>query len=104
MLLADSLKKACKFFPHKEAIVCGSRRWTYEEFFGRLSRFSAYLEGAGIEKGDRVAILHPNCHCFLEVYYAVALRGAVAVPLNYRLSDGELVMILNDSGAKALVT
>jgi acyl-CoA synthetase (AMP-forming)/AMP-acid ligase II len=103
MLLADSLKKACKFFPHKEAIVCGSRRWTYEEFFGRLSRFSAYLEAAGIEKGDRVAILHPNCHCYLEVYYAVALRGAVTVPLNHRLSAGELVMIMNDAGAKALV-
>jgi fatty-acyl-CoA synthase len=103
MLLADSLKKACKFFPRKEAIVCGSRRWTYEEFFGRLSRFSAYLEEVGIEKGDRIAILLPNCHCFLEVYYAVALRGAVTVPLNYRLSAGELVMIMNDAGAKALV-
>ena len=103
MLLANTLKKACKFFPRKEAIVCGDRRWTYEEFFGRLSCFSDYLKGAGIEKGDRVAILHPNCHCFLEVYYAIALRGAAAVPLNCRLSAGELAMIMNDAGAKALI-
>lgn len=103
MLLADTLKKACQFFPHKEAIICGNRRWTYEEFFGRLSRFSDYLKRTGIEKGDRVAILHPNCHCFLEVYYAIALIGAVAVPLNYRLSAGELAVIMNDAGAKALI-
>lgn len=103
MLLTDTLKKACQFFSHKEAIICGSRRWTYEEFFGRLSRFSDYLKEAGIEKGDRVAILHPNCHCFLEVYYAIALRGAAAVPLNYRLSAGELAVIMNDAGAKALI-
>jgi fatty-acyl-CoA synthase len=103
MLLVDTLKKAYRFFPHKKAIVCGGRRWTYEEFFGRLSRFAHFLKEAGIEKGDRVAILHPNCHCFLEVYYAVALRGAAAVPLNYRLSAGELALILNDAGARVLV-
>jgi acyl-CoA synthetase (AMP-forming)/AMP-acid ligase II len=103
MLLADTLRKAHQLFPRKEAIVCGGRRWTYEEFHGRLSRFSRYLKNAGIEKGDRVAILHPNCHCFLEVYYAIALRGAATVPLNYRLSAGELLLIMNDAGAKVLI-
>jgi fatty-acyl-CoA synthase len=103
MLLADTLRKACQFFPRKEAIICGKRRWTYQEFFARLSRFSDYLKGIGIEKGDRVAILHPNCHCFLEVYYAIALRGAAAVPLNYRLSAGEIAVIMNDAGVKALI-
>ncbi|MDP1992401.1 MAG: long-chain-fatty-acid--CoA ligase [Syntrophales bacterium] len=103
MLLADTLRKAHQFFPRKEAIVCGGRRWTYEEFYERLSRFSRYLQNAGIEKGDRVAILHPNCHYFLEAYYAIALRGAAAVPLNYRLSAGELVLIMNDAGARVLI-
>ena len=103
MHLADTLRKACQFFPDKAAVICGNRRWTYEEFFGRLSRFSDYLKGMGIEKDDRVAILHSNCHCFLEVYYAIVLRGAVAVPLNYRLSAEELAVIMNDAGAKALI-
>src|SRR3989339_2012565 len=103
MLLADPLKKAYRFFPEKEAIVCGGRRWTYGEFFGRISRFSHYLKEAGIVKGDRIAILHPNCHYFLEVYYAIALRGAAAVPLNYRLSSGEIRLIMNDSGARILI-
>ena len=103
MLLADTLKKAYQLFPRKEAIVCGGRRWTYGEFYGRISRFAHFLKEAGIEKGDRVAILHPNCHCFLEVYYAIALRGAAAVPLNFRLSAGEIALILNDAGARVLI-
>jgi fatty-acyl-CoA synthase len=61
------------------------------------------LEQVGIERGDRVALLHPNCHYFLEAYYAIALRGAAAVPLNHRLSAGELTLIMNDAGAKALI-
>lgn len=103
MLLADTLKKAYQFFPEKKAIVCGGRRWTYSEFFVRLSRFSHYLKEEGVEKGDRIAILHPNCHCYLEVYFAIALRGAAAVPLNYRLSAGELALIMNDAGVRVLV-
>lgn len=103
MLLADTLKKAYQFFPEKKAIVCGGRRWTYGEFFGRLSRLSHFLWKAGMEKGDRIAILHPNCHCFLEAYYAIALRGAAAVPLNYRLSARELALIMNDAGVRVLI-
>jgi acyl-CoA synthetase (AMP-forming)/AMP-acid ligase II len=103
MLLAETLNKAYQFFPQKQAIVCGGKRWTYGEFYGRVRRFARFLDEAGIENGDRVAILHPNCHCFLEVYYAIALRGAAAVPLNFRLSPGEITLILNDAGARMLI-
>jgi acyl-CoA synthetase (AMP-forming)/AMP-acid ligase II len=103
MLLADTLRKAYRFFPEKEAIVCGGRRWTYGEFFRRLNRFAHFFYERGVEKGDRIAILHPNCHCFLEAYYAIALRGAAAVPLNFRLSAAELALIISDAGARMLI-
>jgi acyl-CoA synthetase (AMP-forming)/AMP-acid ligase II len=103
MILSDTLKKAYRFFPEKEAIVCGGRRWTYGEFFERLSRFCHYLSEAGLEKGDRIAILHPNCHYFLEAYYAIAMRGAASVPLNFRLSAAELALIMNDAGVRVLI-
>lgn len=104
MILADSLKKAHKFFPHKKAVVCGGRSWTYKEFFERINAFSAFLRTEGVKKGDRIAILHPNCHYYLESYYAIALIGAIAVPLNHRLSAAELTFIMNDSGAALLVS
>ncbi|MEW6333394.1 MAG: long-chain-fatty-acid--CoA ligase [Thermodesulfobacteriota bacterium] len=103
MHLAQTLRKARQLFPEKEAIVCGGRRWTYEAFSRRLGRFADYLQGENMEKGDRIAILHPNCHCFLEVYYAIALIGAAAVPLNFRLSARELTLIMNDAGVRVLV-
>ena len=103
MILTESLNKAVKLFPEKEAIVCGNGRWTYREFFERINRLSNYFNTQGIEKDDKVAILHPNCHCFLETYYGVAQLGAISVPINYRLSPGEIAFILKDSDSKALV-
>ena len=38
----------------------------------------------GVAKGDRVCILSPNSHFFLESYYAVTQIGAIIVPLNYQ--------------------
>src|SRR3989339_2144514 len=85
MILADSLKKACLFFPEKDAVLCGNKSWTYQEFFDRLSSVSAFMKAEGIKKGDRIAILHRNCHYYLESYYAIAIAGAIAVALNHRL-------------------
>jgi len=50
-----------------------------------------------------VAILHYNCHVFLEAYYASALIGAPLVPLNYRLSPSELEFIIKDSESAFLI-
>ena len=57
MLLGDTLQKAYRLFPDKQAIVCGGRRWTYGEFYGRISRFVRFLQESGIREGDRVGIL-----------------------------------------------
>jgi acyl-CoA synthetase (AMP-forming)/AMP-acid ligase II len=103
MVLADTLRKALKLFPRKQAIVCGEGRWTYQEFCYRINRLSHGLEGFGIGKDDKVAILHPNCHAFLEAYYAIPQIGAISVPINYRLSPGEIAFILKDSESRVLI-
>ncbi len=79
-----------KSFPHV-AIVCGGRRWTL-----RSSSTPEPLLGLPGSGGvDKALRRHPapQLSSRLEVAYAVALRGACAVPLNFRLSAGELVMI-----------
>ena len=86
MILTESLTKALKLFPHKQAIVCGGKRWTYQEFCNRINRLSHCLKAFGVEKDDKVTILHPNCHTFLEAYYAIPQIGAISVPINHRLS------------------
>jgi fatty-acyl-CoA synthase len=103
MILTEPLMKAVKLFPRKQAIVCGGKRWTYQEFYDRVSRLSHALKDLGIGKDDKVAILHPNCHYFLEAYYGIAQIGAVSVPMNYRLSSKEIGFILRDSESKVLI-
>src|SRR5512143_3876232 len=79
MILTQTLSKAVKFFPKKKAIVCGEHRWSYQEFDERVNRLSRTLTESGIRKDDKVALLLPNCHCFLESYYGIARIGAVSV-------------------------
>lgn len=66
-------------------------------------RLSHGLKVLGIGKDDKVSILHPNCHYFLEAYYGIARIGAISVPINYRLSPREIAFILEDSESRALI-
>src|SRR5436305_89369 len=83
----------------REAVVDGSLRYTYEQFFERCDRFSNALQALGVKRTDRVAYIAPNTHAQLESFYAVPQIGAVLVPINYRLSPEEFAYIITHSGA-----
>ncbi len=103
MPLNDLLPKALKHFPDQEAVVCGDYRATYRIFAARTWQLARALNSMGMIPGDRVAILHENCHVYLEAYFAAAHLGLILVPLNYRLSSRELALIVNDCGARILI-
>jgi fatty-acyl-CoA synthase len=86
-------------YPDREALVDGSLRLTYAQFFERCDKWSAALQRLGVHAGDRVAYIAPNTHAQLESFYAVPQIGAVLVPINYRLSAGEFEYIITHSGA-----
>jgi acyl-CoA synthetase (AMP-forming)/AMP-acid ligase II len=96
------LRYAEQQYARRTAIVCGSERFTYEQFAGRARRLAGVLRAAGVLPGDRVAFLSTNCHRLLEAYYGVLEAGAILLPLNVRLSAQELAYVLNHSGAKVL--
>jgi len=77
--------------------------YTYGEFAERVHRLSNALSDLGVEEGDRVAMLSPNTHYFLEAIYATNQLGVVNVPMNYRLTPEDYEYILNDSDAKAVI-
>jgi fatty-acyl-CoA synthase len=103
MPLNELLPKAVKLFPHREGVVCGKVRLDYKQFAARVWRLCQALLGLGLQRNERLAILHENCHVYLEVYYAAAHLGLILVPLNFRLSPNELAVILKDSGARILI-
>jgi acyl-CoA synthetase (AMP-forming)/AMP-acid ligase II len=66
------------------------RSLTYVELVERASRLAGGLRGAGLEAGDRVGLLSRNSVEAVEALVALSLAGAVAVPLNHRLTPHEL--------------
>jgi fatty-acyl-CoA synthase len=98
----DFARRARRLHGQREAVVDGSLRLTYEQFFDRCDRWSSALQKMGIGKGDRVALISPNTHAMLEQFYAVPQLGAVVVPLNYRLTVDDFVYMIEHSGARVV--
>jgi len=102
-VLGDIPRKHARLNPDWECVVCEDVRLNWRQFNERINRLANALAGRGVEKGTKVAILALNCHRYLEIYYAVAKLGAVAVPLNFRLSGEELTYVINHSDAVVLM-
>ena len=102
MIIPETIYNTTKLYGDKEAIICSEGRFTYNQFKEHIDLLSAALHESLIRKGDRVAVLHMNCHIFLELYYAVAQIGAILVPLNTRLAPRELSFMIEDSGSRFL--
>jgi fatty-acyl-CoA synthase len=97
------LERTLHVFPDRPGVVDGDRRFTYAQLGARVYRLASALRGAGVGKGDRVAVLCPNATEVLEAHFAVPQLGAILVPINVRLSAGEVGFILDHSGARALI-
>jgi acyl-coenzyme A synthetase/AMP-(fatty) acid ligase len=69
-----------------------------------VNRIANALRGLGIGKGDKIAIVLPNCLELLELYWGIAKLGAVAVPLSTLLMSSGLKSLIMDSDAKLVVT
>jgi long-chain acyl-CoA synthetase len=77
---------------------------TYAEIKARSDRLARALAAQGIAKGDRIAIMLPNCPQYIIAAFAVLRLGAVVVNINPTFTPPEILHILRDSGARAMVT
>ena len=104
--VGSHLTKRATLNPNLEALVdqAAARRFTYDELDRRANQAAHALAARGLVKGDRVAVLLPNGHEFVEIFYGAARAGFVLVPLNWRLTADELAFMLRDSGASMLVS
>lgn len=100
--LTQSLRRAAQIRPHGVATIYRERSHTWRELKERIARLAGALKQHGVAPGDRVALLALNSDRYLEVYFAVPWGGGVIVPLNPRLSVGDLQYMLNDAGVRIL--
>jgi len=103
LLVTDFLRRAATLYPDKIGVVDGPRRFTYRELQERARRLGNALRDLGVGKGDRVCMLSPNSHFFLESFYGTSLIGAMLVPLNYRLVAADHEYILNHAGVTVVL-
>jgi len=102
--LVTLLDEVTKKYKKKKAILFEGRELTFNEVNENANKVAGGLEWLGIEPGDRVAIMLPNIPEFVQTFFGIQKLGAVAVPFNTMYKGREITHILNDSGARALVT
>ena len=103
LLVDDFLRRSVQLYPTKTAVVDNDLRFTYAELQARVNRLSHALLALGVAPDDRVCILSPNSHFFLESFFATSQIGAVLVPLNYRLVAADHEYILNHAGVSVVL-
>lgn len=79
------------------------RSMTFRLWNERACRLANALRGLGLERGDRIAVLAWNRVEWAEIYAACAKACLVAVPVNFRLVGAEVLHILEDCDARAVI-
>jgi long-chain acyl-CoA synthetase len=97
------LARHARYRPEHVAVVCGAQRLTFREHYAGVNRLANALRALGLNKGDKVAIILPNCVELLESYRACAQLGLVSVPLSPLLRGAGLVTLLRDSDASVVI-
>lgn len=90
--------------PKRVAVIDGERSITYSEFFDAVRKCCLSLRSAGLSRGDRVAVLLPKSIEECWSIFATSLASGVFVPLNPLLRPSQIRYIIEDCGAKILVT
>jgi len=90
--------------PGCAALRFEGRTTTWADLHRRVAALAAALHRRGVAAGDRVMILMLNRPEFVEATLAANYLGAIAVPVNFRLTPPELAFLVEDCGSAVLVT
>lgn len=104
--IGDYLGRRALYSPHAQAVVDAgvtpTLRLTYAQLNDRANRLANWLKSLGIGYRDRVGILAHNGVAHLDVLFACAKLGAIAVPYNWRLHWNEQTEVLNNTAPRVL--
>jgi len=98
------LKDSANNYPDNSALIFYGKELSYKELENLSNKFAKALQDLGIKKGDRIALLLPNCPQFVISFFAALKIGAIVSPLNPLYSSRELAELLDDSKAETVIT
>jgi long-chain acyl-CoA synthetase len=102
--IGDFIRRAFWSHPNETALICGKDSISYKELYYRAVLVAKLLDKNNVKFRDKVLLYCENSVEFYIFYYAIWLRGAVAIPLNIFLHEKELAHIINDSKPVAILT
>jgi long-chain acyl-CoA synthetase len=103
LMLWELVKHSAEKYPNQVATIFLGAKLTYSQLWEQVQRFASALQAMGVKKGDRVAIMLPNCPQFLIAFYGANLAGATIIAVNPIYTPRELEHVLHDSGAETMI-
>jgi len=95
--LDEALDRIVNTFPERKALVFGGTEVSFRELGQRVHALAAGLQELGLAKGERVALVLPNCFEFVYAFFGVGKAGGTIVPISPMLREAELAHILSDA-------
>jgi len=102
--LGDLLLRAADQNPDRMAIILPHRRCSFAQLRDAVTHKALGLQALGVGPGDHVGLLLPTGMDFVETLFAVAMLGAVSVPINARYMPPELAYVVENADLKILIT
>jgi len=90
-------------FGEKTGLICCGNSFTFAQLNELSARLGNALRGIGVGTGDRVTLYSQNCWEWVVSYYAISRVGAVVNPINIMLTPREVLYVVRDCGAKAIL-
>ncbi|MBG6107115.1 long-chain-fatty-acid--CoA ligase [Frigoribacterium sp. CG_9.8] len=101
--LTQMLSRSVRKYRRQIALQFFGATTTYGELGDQVSRVANALHARGVERGDRVALVLPNCPQHVVAFYAVLRLGAIVVEHNPLYTERELRHQFEDHGAKVAI-
>ena len=99
----ELLERSAAKYPTNTFTIFMGGKLSFSQVLDKVYRFATALADLGVKKGDRVAIMLPNCPQAVIAYYGVLKAGGVAVEFNPLYVEREIEFQLKDSGCKVMV-
>ncbi|MDP3041429.1 MAG: AMP-binding protein [Candidatus Omnitrophota bacterium] len=104
MNVVNVLEECAKIYAHKSAIIFRQEQLSFVQLRDKVFALGQALLKLGVKPGDRVAIYLPNWPEYVLSYLAIWSIGACSVPLDFMLTEDEILSCLDHSEAKILIT
>lgn len=102
--IVEAISSFASQHPEKVCIIDKDGELTYKDYYGKILKYAAVLEGLGIKKGDCVVIKAAQSSCYLAAFHAIHILSAVAVPLEKNVKDERLNAIATQTSAALVIS